>query len=54
MITHGDRRGRHLMVLGCTTTYALSANHGEMYSIQHYVIIVAGRWVSPGNPVSPQ
>ena len=51
-ITHGDGCGRHLMVLGCITTYALSANHGEMYSIQHYVIIVAGQWVSPDNPVS--
>jgi len=28
--------------------------HGEMYSIQHYILlyITAGRWFSPGTPVS--
>jgi hypothetical protein len=44
----GGRRGRDLMVVGFTTTYAISAYHhercqfesahGEVYSIQHYVI----------------
>ena len=44
----GDRRGRDRMVLGLTTTYAISVNHhyrcklesrsDEVYSIQHYVI----------------
>jgi len=43
-----DRCGRYLMVVGFTTTYAsvaittnvVSSNsaHGEVYSIQHYVI----------------
>jgi len=36
------RRGRHLMVAGLVhiTTKVVSSNlaHGEMYSIQHYVI----------------
>ena len=42
------RRGRDSMVVGFTTTYAISAYHtdvvssnpvhGEVYSIQHYVI----------------
>ena len=42
------RRGRDRMVVGCTTTYAISAYHylhcefeprsDEVYSIQHYVI----------------
>ena len=39
-------RGRDRMVVGFTTTYAVSATnfvslnpvHGEVYSIQHYVI----------------
>jgi hypothetical protein len=43
-----DRRGRDRMVVGCKTTYAISAYHHlscefesrsrEVYSIQHYVI----------------
>jgi hypothetical protein len=43
-----DRRGRDSMVVGFTTTHAISAYHhkryefesqsGEVYSIQHYVI----------------
>ena len=43
-----DRRGRDHMVVGFTTTYAISAYHhlrcefepclGEVYWIQHYVI----------------
>ena len=44
-----DRRGRHHMVVGFTTTFMQSVPittkvvgsnpfHGEMYSIQHYVI----------------
>jgi hypothetical protein len=43
-----DRRGRNRMVVGFTTTYAISAYHhkrcefeprwGEVYSIQYYVI----------------
>jgi hypothetical protein len=65
-----SRRGRHgcdLIVVGFTTTYAISAYHhwscefesrsDEMYSIQHYVIkvwqwLAKGRWSSPGTPVS--
>jgi hypothetical protein len=49
------RRGRDRMVVGCTTTYAISAYnhkscefepaHDEVYSIQHYVIkIVCDMW----------
>jgi hypothetical protein len=37
------------------TTKVVSSNptHGEMYSIQHYVIkVVTGRWLSPGTTVS--
>ena len=44
----GDRRGRDRMVVGNSTTYAISAYHhyyydfehrsGEVYSIQHYLI----------------
>ena len=36
----GDLRGRDRMVIGFTIIYAISANHshGEVYSIQHYVI----------------
>ena len=40
-----DRRGRDRMVVGFTTARAITARvvssnptHGEMYSIQHYVI----------------
>ena len=40
-----DRRGRDRMVVGFTTARAITAKvvssnptHGEMYSIQHYVI----------------
>ena len=40
-----DRRGRNHMVVGFIITYAISAHHvssnpvhGEVYSIQHYVI----------------
>ena len=43
-----DRRGRDRMVVGFTTTYAISAYHhercefksrsGDVYSIQHYLI----------------
>jgi hypothetical protein len=65
-----SRRGRHgcdLIVVGFTTTYAISAYHhwscefesrsDEMYSIQHYVIkvwqwLAKGWWFSPGTPVS--
>ena len=34
------RRGHDHMVVGFTTTYAISSNpvHGKVYSIQHYVI----------------
>ena len=45
----GDRRGRHRMVVGFITTYAISAYHhkscefesnsGEVYSMQHNVIM---------------
>ena len=39
------------------TTKASNPVHGEVYSIQHYVIkfvsyIATGRWFSPGTPVS--
>ena len=62
------RRGR--MVVGFTTNCAISAYqtnvvslnpvHGEVYSIQHYVIIllkvvlnvIVGQLLSPGTPVS--
>ena len=65
-----SRRGRHgcdRIVVGFTTTYAISAYHhwscefesrsDEMYSIQHYVIkvwqwLAKGRWSFPGTPVS--
>ena len=56
------------MVVGFITTYAIStyqhkrcefeSHSGEVYSIQHYVIKFvsdlrhAGRWISPGTPVS--
>jgi hypothetical protein len=59
------RRGRDHMVVGFTTTYAISANHHwccELESrtwrgVQHYVIkvcqwLATGRWFSPGPPVS--
>ena len=43
--TKWDRRGRDRMVVGFTTSRAITAKvvssnptHGEMYSIQHYVI----------------
>jgi hypothetical protein len=43
--TKWGRRGRDRMVVGFTTTRAITAKvvssnptHGEMYSIQHYVI----------------
>ena len=43
--TKWDRRGRDRMVVGFTTAPAITAKvvssnptHGEMYSIQHYVI----------------
>ena len=55
--------GRNLMLAGFTTTYVQSAPiityivnlnpaHGEVYSIQHYVIkdcqwLVASQWFSP-------
>jgi len=65
-----DCRGRDSMVVGFTTTYTIStiesllANvvssnpaHGEVYSIQHYVIkfvkdFATGLWFSPGTPLS--
>ena len=59
-----DRRGRDRMVSGFTTKCALmpittkveSSNpvHGELYSVQHYVIqfVSTSRWFSPGTPVS--
>jgi bacteriorhodopsin len=39
-IRHRGRRGRDSMVVGFTTTYAISAylTYGEVYSIQSYVI----------------
>jgi hypothetical protein len=46
------------MVVGFTTTYAISKvvswnpAHGEVYSIQHYVISDL-RWFSQSTPVSP-
>jgi hypothetical protein len=62
------RHGREHMVDGFTTTCAkvpnttnivsLNPTHGEVYSIQHYVIkyvsdfCQAGQWFSPGTPVS--
>jgi len=63
----GGHRGRDLMAVGFTTTYAISAYHhkccefesrsSELYSIQHYMIkfvsdFAAGRRFSPGTPVS--
>ena len=53
---------RDHMVVGFTTTYAISVYHhlivslnpvdGEVYLIQHYVIkcLVAGQWFFPGTP----
>ena len=41
--TYRGRRGDDSMVVGFTTTYAISAY------LQHYVI---GRWFSPRTPVS--
>jgi hypothetical protein len=48
MLTRGDHRGSDRMVVGFTTTYAISSYHhksckfesclGEVYSIQHYAI----------------
>jgi hypothetical protein len=61
------RPGRDRMVVGFTTTYAISVNppnivslnpaHHEVYSIQHYVImfvraIRAAGWFSVGTRVS--
>jgi hypothetical protein len=60
------RRGPDRMLVGFTTSCAIlpiatkvvSSNpvHGEVFSIQHYVIkfvwLVTGRWFSPGTPVS--
>ena len=52
------------MVVGFITTHAITTNvvilnpaHGEVYSIQHYVIkvcqwLAAGQWDSPSTPVS--
>ena len=34
----GDRYGCDHMGVGFTTTYAMSTYHGEVYSIQHYVV----------------
>ena len=52
------RRGRDSMVVGFTTTYAISAYHtkvvnsnpvhGEVYSIQHYVIKFVSDWRQVG------
>jgi hypothetical protein len=46
------RRGR--MVVEFTTTCAISAYpvHGQVYSIQHYVIKFVNDLLSPGSPVS--
>ena len=51
------RHGRDRMVVVFTTTYAISAEVDEVYSIQHYVIKVCqwlaiGKWFSSGSPVS--
>jgi hypothetical protein len=64
----GGRRGRDRMVVGFATTYmqsvpitskVVSSNpvHGEVYSIQYYVIKFVSDWrqvggFSPGIPVS--
>jgi hypothetical protein len=50
------RRGRDRMVVGFTTTYAISAHHqrscefeylsGEVYSIQHYVITIDSYFIT--------
>jgi len=64
----GGHHGHEHMVDGFTTTCAkvpnttnvvsLNPTHGEVYSIQHYVIKYvsdfwqAGEWFSPGTPVS--
>ena len=60
------RRGRVRVVVGFTTTFAISAYHhwccefesrsDEVFSIQHYVIknwqwLAAGRWFSPGTVI---
>ena len=57
------RRSRDSMMVGFITAYAISAYHhqrcefesrsGDVYSIQHYVMKLAGRWFSPGTPGSP-
>ena len=55
------RRGRYRIVVGFTTTYAISAYHywccefksRSGRSVQHYVIkFVSDRWFSSGTPVS--
>ena len=58
-----DRRGRDRMVVGFTNTYAISAYHhqkvvssnpvhGDVYSIQHYVIQFVSDLRQVGAPIS--
>ena len=65
-IWNWGRRGRDRMVVGFTTTYAISAYHhalmlwvrifdqGEVYNIMWYSLFVTGRWFSPGPPISEE
>jgi len=56
MLLWCGRRGRDRMVVGFTTTYAISAYHqrscefeylsGEVYSIQHYVITIDSYFIT--------
>ena len=57
LIAFHELRCRDCIVVGCTTTYAISATkvassnpaHAEVCSIQHYA---TGRWFFPGTTVS--
>jgi hypothetical protein len=50
----GGCRGRDHMVVGFTTTYAISAYHHwwDVLQIQHCLWLAAGLWFSPDTPVS--
>ena len=51
-IRHRGRRGRDSMVVGFTTTYAISAylTYGEVYSIHYYVLkFVSDLWQFSGH-----
>ena len=68
LIPWWGRRGHNPMLVGFTTTYAISAyhhwycssnpTHGEVHSIQHYMIKFVTSWLAsgqrfyPGTPVS--